>query len=77
MMAAEQQTMTPAAAEWTYRSHAERHRAVDMLLRDPLWSLLDDEAMASIAEVRPSVVRDHRRMVGKNNGSENTRDGGG
>jgi hypothetical protein len=43
----------------------------------PLWSLLDDEAIASIAEVSPNVVRDHRRMVGKNNGSENTRDGGG
>ena len=76
MMAAEQQTMTPAAAEWTYRSDAERHRAVDMLLRDPLWSLLDDEAIASIAEVSPDVVRDHRRTTG-NIWAENTSDVGG
>ena len=57
MMAAEEQTTTPPATEWTYRSDADRRRAVDALLRDPLWSLLADEAIASIAEVSPDVVR--------------------
>jgi hypothetical protein len=53
MMAAEEQTTIPATAEWTSRSDAARHRAVDMLLRDPLWSLLADEAIANIAETSP------------------------
>jgi len=39
-------------------------RAVDALLRDPLWSLLADEAIASIVEVSPGEVRAHRRTVG-------------
>ena len=38
MMAAEEQTTIPPATEWTYRSDADRRRAVDALLRDPLWS---------------------------------------
>ena len=53
MMAADEQTTIPATAEWTSRSDAERHHAVDMLLRDPLWSLLADEAIANIAETSP------------------------
>jgi|KBSSwiStaDraftv2_1062776.scaffolds.fasta_scaffold5075446_2 hypothetical protein len=64
MMAADEQTTIPATAEWTSRSDAERHHAVDMLLRDPLWSLLADEAIANIAETSPDVVRDHRRALG-------------
>ena len=61
-MAADGQTTISPATEWTYRSDADRQRAVEMLLRDPLWSLLDDEAIASIAEVSPDMVRDHRRL---------------
>jgi hypothetical protein len=38
--------------------------AVDALLRDPLWSLLSDEAIAGIAEANPDMVRDHRRAIG-------------
>jgi hypothetical protein len=34
-----------------------------MLLRDPLWSLLGDEAIASIAEVSTGMVRDQRRVI--------------
>ena len=64
MMAAEEQTTTPAATEWTNCSDADRRRAVDALLRDPLWSLLPDEAIASIAEVSPDVVSDRRRAIG-------------
>jgi hypothetical protein len=64
MMAAEEQTTTPAATEWTYRSDADRRRAVDALLRDPLWSLLPDEAIASIAEASPDMVSDRRRAIG-------------
>jgi hypothetical protein len=64
MMAAEEQTTTPLTTKWTYRSGANRRRAVDALLRDPLWSLLDDEAIASIAEASPGVVRDPRRTIG-------------
>jgi hypothetical protein len=64
MMAAEEQTTTPPATKWTYRSDADQQRAVDALLRDPLWSLLGDEAIASIAEASPDAVRDHRRAIG-------------
>src|ERR1700760_2496558 len=64
-MAADGQTTILPATEWTYRRDGDRPRAVEMLLRDPLWSLLDDEAIASIAEVSPDVVRDHRRTLRK------------
>jgi hypothetical protein len=63
-MAAEEQTTTSPATEWMYRSDADRRRAVDAPLRDPLWSLLADEAIASIAEAGPDMVRDHRRAIG-------------
>ena len=63
MMAAEEQTALAPATEWTYRSDAARRRAVDALLRDPLWSLLGDEAIASIAETSTEVVRDQRRAI--------------
>ena len=65
MMAAEEQTTTSPATEWTYRSDAERRCAVDALLRDPLWSLLADEALASIAEVSLDMVRERRRAIGR------------
>ena len=64
MMAAEEQTTTPPATEGTYRSDADTRRAVDALLRDPRGSLLGDEAIASIAEASPDMVRDHRRTIG-------------
>jgi hypothetical protein len=64
MMAAEEQTTTAPATEWAYRSDADRRRAVDALLRDPLWSLLGDEAIASIAEAITEVVREQRRAIG-------------
>ena len=64
MMAAEEHTTIPPATEWTYRSDADQQRAVDALLRDPLWSLLGDEAIASIAEASPDLVRDRRRAIG-------------
>ena len=64
MMAAEEQTTTSPAPERIYRNDAEERRAVDALLRDPLWSLLDDEAIASIAEARLDMVRDRRRTTG-------------
>ena len=64
MMAAEEQTTIPATVEWTSRSDAARHRAVEMLVRDPLWSLLADEAIANIAETSPDIVREHRRALG-------------
>ncbi len=64
MMAAEEQTTTPAGTEWNYRRDADRWRAVDTLLRDPLWSLLSDEAIASIAEASPDMVKDQRRAIG-------------
>ena len=64
MMAAEEQTTTAPATEWAYRSDADRRRAVDALLRDPLWSLLGDETIASIAEASTEVVRDQRRVIG-------------
>jgi len=63
-MAAEEQTTTSPAMEWTYRSDAEMQRAVDVLLRGPLWSLLADEAIASIAEASPDMVRERRRAIG-------------
>jgi hypothetical protein len=63
MMAAEEQTMTSPATERAHRSDADRRRAVDALLRDPLWSLLTDEAIASIAETSPGVVRDRRAIL--------------
>jgi hypothetical protein len=65
MMAAEEQTTTAPATEWAYRSDAGRRRAVDALLRDPLWSLLGDEAIASIAEASTEVVRDQRRAIAR------------
>jgi hypothetical protein len=64
MMAAEEQTTTAPATEWAYRNDADRRCAVDALLRDPLWSLLGDEAVASIAEASTEVVRDQRRAIG-------------
>jgi hypothetical protein len=64
MMAADEQTTTPAAAESVYRSDADTRRAVDALLRDPLWSLLADEAIAGIAEASPDMVRERRRAIG-------------
>jgi hypothetical protein len=64
MKAAEEQTMTPAATEWAYRSDADRQRAVDALLRDPLWSLLSDEAITSITEASSDMVREYRRVIG-------------
>jgi hypothetical protein len=64
MMAAEEHTTIPPATERTYRNDADERRAVDALLRDPLWSLLDDEAIASIAEARLDMVRDRRRTIG-------------
>ena len=63
MMAAEEQTTTASATEWTYRSDADKRRAVDALLRDPLWSLLSDEALASIAEASTDMVRERRRAI--------------
>jgi hypothetical protein len=33
-------------------------------LRDPLWSLLGDEAIASIAEASQYMVRERRRAFG-------------
>ena len=33
-------------------------------MRDPLWSLLSDEAIAGIAEASPDLVRDRRRAMG-------------
>jgi hypothetical protein len=64
MMAADEQTTTAPATEWAFRSDADRRPAVDALLRDPLWSLLGDEAVASIAEASTEVVRDQRRTIG-------------
>jgi len=64
MMAAEEQTTTAAPTEWTYRSDADMRRAVDAPLHDPLWSLLADEAIASIAEASPDMVRERRRAIG-------------
>jgi hypothetical protein len=64
MKAAEEQTTPPAATEWAYRSDADGRRAVDALLRDPLWSLLSDEAIASITEASSDMVRERRRAIG-------------
>jgi hypothetical protein len=64
MMAGEEHTTIPPATEWTYRSDADQQRAVDALLRDPLWSLLGDEAIASIAEAGPDLVSDKRLAIG-------------
>ena len=64
-VAAKEQTTTSPATEWTYRGDAERRCAVDRLLRDPLWSLLADEAIASIAEASPAMVRERRRTIGR------------
>ena len=63
MMAAEQQITTAPAAEWTYGSDAAARREIDALLHDPLWSLLGDEAIASIAKTSPDVIRDERRAL--------------
>jgi hypothetical protein len=64
MMAAIEQTTTPAVAEWTNRSDADRQRAIDALLGDRLWSLLADEAIASIAETSADMVGERRRVIG-------------
>jgi len=64
MMAAEEQTTTSPVTEWAYRDVSERRCAIDALLRDPLWSLLADEAIASIAEASPAMVRERRRAIG-------------
>jgi hypothetical protein len=64
MMAAVEQTTTPAVAEWTNRCDANKRRAVDALLGDPLWSLLADEAIAGIAEASLDMVGERRRVIG-------------
>jgi hypothetical protein len=51
MMAAEEQTTTAPATEWTHCSDADKRRAID-------------EVIASIAEISPDVVRDQRRAIG-------------
>ena len=63
MMAALEQTTTPLATEWTYRSDADRWRGRCAVARSVM-VLLSDEAIAGIAEANPDMVRDHRRAIG-------------